>query len=121
MASIDGETEITGERIANNMGRLTNKDADTIAFSGLDLAFIEDGRNTLVTGQDVDLYGVSGQLDFDLTTGDVRQDQVRWLLLDTDGNDMDSAATPFLAPYRYYALNPDPATDGTWVPFPSLP
>ena len=54
----------------------------------------------------------------DLATGDVRQDQVRWLLLDNDGDTMDTAATPVLAPYRYYALTPGEET-GTWVPFPT--
>ena len=119
MATVLPDDEITGERIASGIGRLTDKDATTIAFTGLDLAFIEEARNTLVTGQNIDMHGVSGQLDFDLTTGDVRQDQVRWKLTDIDGDPMDAAATPVLTPFRYYLLNPDPATDGTWIPFPT--
>jgi branched-chain amino acid transport system substrate-binding protein len=118
MSAVPDDEEVTGAAIAANMSLLVDKDVTATPFTGLDLDFIEAIRNELVTGGTVDLHGVSGQLDFDLATGDVRQDQVRWLLLDNDGDTMDTAATPVLAPYRYYALTPDEET-GTWVPFPT--
>ena len=60
----------------------------------------------------MDLQGVSGELDFDLSTGEVRTNIVGWDLAPKSGTE-DIAA---LSQGRVYILNPIPAVDGTWVP-----
>ncbi len=107
-----GNAEITGSRIASGITRLVDKDGADISFGGSDLGFIKTTVDTLAIGTNVDLQGVSGELDFDLSTGEVRTNIVGWDLAPKSGT-ADIAA---LSPARVYVLNPIPAVDGTWVP-----
>lgn len=117
MCTVPAEDPVTGAGVALGMPRLVDADGEFISFSGSDLSFIVDARNALATGDgSVDLQGVSGELQWDVATGDIRADVWGWDVLDPsmppDGS------MPTAAPTRIYLLNPDPATDGTWVDIP---
>ncbi len=110
-ATIPSEDEITGATLAAAMGRLADLGGTMVSFSGSDLSFISAARNALVVeGGSVDLQGVSGELQWNLTTGDVRANVWGWDVVDPtpDGSDPNVAFT------RVYTLNPEPATDGVW-------
>jgi hypothetical protein len=114
IAAIPKDDAITGAAIANNMARLVDKKGTIISFGDVDgtmLTFIETAHSALITNKNVDLKGVSGALDFDLTTGEVRTDVVGWGLVPKDG----MPDVPVLTPKRLYVLNPPPAETGTWV------
>jgi hypothetical protein len=108
--TVPADEEITGAAIAAAMPRLV--DGDTfVSFSGSNLSFISTARNALVVdGGTVDLQGVSGELQWNLTTGDVRADVWGWEIFDMT---MDGS-NPVAAPPRIYCLDPEPATDGSW-------
>jgi branched-chain amino acid transport system substrate-binding protein len=114
--TIAADDPITGAGIAAGMPRLVDAEGDFISFSGSDLSFIMEARNALATDGSVDLQGVSGELQWDVATGDVRADVWRWDILDPsnppDGSD------PNPAPTWIYLLDPIPATDGNWVEIP---
>jgi hypothetical protein len=117
MCTVAAEDAVTGAGIAAGMPLLVAPEGEPISFSGSDLSFIVDARNALATGNgSVDLQGVSGELQWDVATGDVRADVWGWDVLDPsmppDGS------MPTAAPTRIYLLNPAPATDGTWVDIP---
>lgn len=117
MCTVAGDAPVTGAGVAAGMPRLVDAEGEFISFSGSDLSFIADARNTLATGDgSVDLQGVSGELQWDVATGDIRADVWGWDVLDPsmppDGS------MPTAAPTRIYVLNPVPATDGTWADIP---
>jgi ABC-type branched-subunit amino acid transport system substrate-binding protein len=117
MCTVAAEDAVTGAGIAAGMPRLVDAEGEPISFSGKDLSFIVDARNALATGDgSVDLQGVSGELQWDTATGDIRADVWGWDVLDPsmppDGS------MPTAAPTRIYLLNPAPATDGTWADIP---
>lgn len=114
MCTVAAEDPVTGAGIAAGMPRLVDGDGDIISFSGADLSFITDARNALATDGSVDLQGVSGELQWDVTTGDVRANVWRWDILDASGDGTD----PNPAPTWIYLLDPIPATDGNWVVIP---
>lgn len=116
MCTIDADTDITGQAISLAMPALVADDGDFISFSGTDLGFIQDARNVLATGGTVDLQGVSGELQWDLTTGDVRADVWGWDVL--DASMPPDGSMPNSAPTRIYLLDPEPSTEGTWMPIP---
>lgn len=109
--TVPAEDPITGASMAAAMGRLVDPSGTMVAFSGSDLSFVSDARNALVVESgSVDLQGVSGELQWDLATGDIRAGVWGWDILDgtPDGSNPAAAFT------RVYTLNPEPATDGTW-------
>ncbi|HET6582461.1 MAG TPA: hypothetical protein VFG69_03415, partial [Nannocystaceae bacterium] len=111
MCTVPADEEVTGTGIANAMARLTDPDGDFISFSGSDTSFIKNARNALVVeGGSVDLQGVSGELEWNLETGDVRAGVWGWDVCDTTANG--SMPNPLFT--RIYDLDPDPATDGEW-------
>jgi ABC-type branched-subunit amino acid transport system substrate-binding protein len=110
MAAIPEGEAITGTNMAAQMSRLVDADGTFINFSG-GTSFISTAVNALSTGGSVDLQGVSGPLDFDVETGDVRTNLLGWEAAPIGGN----LSTPTLAPQRMYVLDPEPATDGNWV------
>jgi len=117
MAGIPQGEPVTGAAIAKNMARLVDKEGTVVSFGEVDgtkLVFIEKARNALVIGKSVDLKGVSGALDFDLTTGEVRTNVVGWGLVPKEG----MPEVPVLTPKRLYVLNPPPAETGAWVDLP---
>jgi len=114
--TIAAEDPVTGAGIAAGMPRLVDGDGDVISFSGAAVSLKRNARNSLATDGSVDLQGVSGELQWDVTTGDVRADVWRWDILDPseppDGSD------PNPQPTWIYLLDPIPATDGAWVVIP---
>ena len=117
MAAVPKGDPITGAAIAKNMAKLVDKKGEAVSFGdvdGTELVFIEKAHNALVTNGTVDLKGVSGALDFDLTTGEVRTNVVGWGL-EPDEQDPN---VPVLTPKRIYVLGPPPAETGTWMDLP---
>jgi branched-chain amino acid transport system substrate-binding protein len=117
IAAIPQGEPIVGATIAKNMALLVDKKGTPVSFGDVDgttLTFIETAHNALITNKTVDLKGVSGELDFDLTTGEVRTDVVGWGLVPKDG----MPDVPVLTPKRLYVLNPPPAETGTWMDLP---
>ena len=114
MATIPAGETITGARIAEGMARLVDANAAEISFGddAVNLSFIKDARNTLEQGGSVNLKGVSGELDFQLDTGEVRVDLINWHLVERNPGDYTDA---LLDPQRVYLLNPAPAEDGQWI------
>lgn len=111
MCTVPADDPIDGPAIAAAMPRLVDGGGTFVSFSGSDLSFISDARNTLVVdGGSVDLQGVSGELQWDLETGDVRAGVWGWEISDMSGDGSDPTAIP----PRIYCLNPEPATDGAW-------
>jgi hypothetical protein len=114
MCTVGADDPVTGAGIAAGMPGLVDGDGEFISFSGANLSFITDARNALATGGTVDLQGVSGELQWDVATGDVRADVWRWDILDASGD----GSQPNPQPTWIYLLNPIPATDGNWVEIP---
>ncbi len=114
MATIDGQDRVTGAAIADGIARLVDKSGAVISFGDdpVGLSFIRDARNTLEQGGGVDLKGVSGELDFDLSTGEVRVNLINWSLVPKSVDDPSDA---LLAPANVYVLGDEPATSGVWV------
>jgi ABC-type branched-subunit amino acid transport system substrate-binding protein len=114
MAAISKDDPITGAAIAANVSRLVDGMATKVSFNdvdGTELVFIKKAHNALVSGQNVDLKGVSGELDFDLATGEVRTNVVGWGLVPKQ----DMPDVPVLTPLRLYVLDDAPAFTGTWM------
>ena len=110
MATVPEGEAITGARIAEGMARLVDADGTLISFNdGTD--FIRAAVNALSAGSSVDLKGVSGELSFDLETGDVRTNLLGWEA-EPIGGELDK---PTITPRRMYLLDPEPAIDGTWM------
>lgn len=107
--TVPGSQEITGAAIADGMASLEDPRGLPVSFGGVGLQFIQTARNALASGNTVDLQGVSGALDWDPETGEIRADLLGWSLSGTP--DM-----PLLSADRVYVLDPEPATNGTWTP-----
>ncbi len=117
MVTIPQDQAITGPAIAAGMARLVDKSGTAISFNdvdGTELRFISSARNALSVGEGVDLKGVSGELDFDLTTGEVRTNIIGWGLVPRDG----MPDVPVLTPRRLYVLQPPPSEKGAWMDLP---
>ncbi len=111
MCTVAAEDEVTGGAIAEAMPRLADGGGTSISFSGSDISFISDARNVLaVPDGSVDLQGVSGELEWNLETGDVRAGVWGWSICDDSGD----GSMPEALFTRIYDLDPDPATTGTW-------
>jgi ABC-type branched-subunit amino acid transport system substrate-binding protein len=115
MSTVPPEESITGNKIAQGMSKLVDKTAEIVSFGDSD--FISAGRNMLSNGESVDLLGVSGDLDFDLATGDVRSNMIGW------GVKPEMGTTNYqLDLQRLYLLNPCDSmgcpTEGSWQAVP---
>lgn len=113
-AAIPAGEPITGAAIAANIAKLQDPMGTKVSFGdvdGLDLTFIETAHNALVNDTTVDLKGVSGELTFDLVTGEVRTDVIGWGLVPKMGDEN----TPVLTPLQIYVLQDPPSEMGTWM------
>ncbi|WAS98753.1 ABC transporter substrate-binding protein [Nannocystis punicea] len=117
MAGVPEGEPIDGKNVAAAIAKLVDKAGTAVSFGevmGLSLTFIKKARNILVTGGTVDLKGVSGALDFDLATGEVRVNLLGWGI----DADMGMPDVGVLDPKRMYVLAPVPSTEGMWVDLP---
>ncbi len=114
MVAIPENQDITGARIAAAMPRLVDKGAQEVSFGdSVQLQFVTTARDILASGGSVDLKGVSGDLDFDTTTGEVRTNIIGWGLTPVGGDFGD----PLLTAVREFVLEPTPgSTKGQWMP-----
>lgn len=118
MSAIPQGEAVTGAAIAGNVGKLVGGNGPKVSFGdvdGTELLFIKKAHNALVSGGTVDLKGVSGELNFDLTTGEVRTNVIGWGL---EPKDMMNPTVPVLTPLRVYVLDPVPSEVGTWMNLP---
>lgn len=102
----------TGADIAAQMPRLADPAGAGISFGGAGVKFISDAVGVLESGANVDLQGVSGALDFNLETGEVRTNLVNWGLVPRASNPV----APTLTQFQEYELDPPPAAGGSWMP-----
>ena len=108
-SAIERDMPVTGTGLIDGIAHLVDKSGTVVSFGASD--FISTARNALAAGRSVDLKGVSGELDFDLATGDIRSDYIGWGIEKVAGNHV-------LKALRTYILNPAPAQDGTWFDIP---
>jgi ABC-type branched-subunit amino acid transport system substrate-binding protein len=111
MAAIPADDPITGPAIAANIAKLVDPNGTEIDFG--QQGFIDDAVAAL-SATTVDLKGISGPLDFDLETGDVRTNFEGWISVPIGG----VLTNPTIDQVRLYTLNPAPATDGVWSDLP---
>ncbi|MEM7153531.1 MAG: ABC transporter substrate-binding protein [Myxococcota bacterium] len=97
----------TGAEISAAIERLSDPSGTAVSF-GEGLSFITTAQSTLDAGQNINLRGVSGLLEFELDTGDTRRGLI--------GHDVELAGgtSPRLTARRRYDLDPAPAVTGTW-------
>ncbi len=67
----------TGAQLAETLGRLADETAPAVSYSD-GLSYIGAVQQALQAGDNVDLRGVSGELDFDLQSGDTLRDLTGW-------------------------------------------
>jgi ABC-type branched-subunit amino acid transport system substrate-binding protein len=99
MSGVPSGTEITGTAIAEAMAKIVDKEGTQVSYD--DPTFFSTGRNALAGGGTIDYVGVSGELDFDLTTGDVRSDYLQFATYKDAQNQWQ------LIPERAYLLAPN--------------
>lgn len=109
MVTVPAEDEVTGTAIAAGMASLIDAKGTAISFGDPVNVFVQDARNALAGGGTVDLQGVSGALDWDPATGDIRADVLGWNV--GDGTMGEPVA---LDPYCIYALAPGEEF-GQWI------
>lgn len=112
MATLDATEEITGQKIADGVQKLVDVQNGTpIQF--FDTSFFSAGVTALQMGQTIDMTGVSGTLDYDLTNGEVYTPVVGWKIV----KDMNDVYT--IARSREMTFPDAPAlTNATWVEAP---
>jgi ABC-type branched-subunit amino acid transport system substrate-binding protein len=99
--------DATGREIAQAMARIADPAAPEVVF-GETFSFIDTVQRELEAGNNVRLRGVSGPLEFDLGSGDLRRELDGWNVESVSG-------TTRLRARRRYVLDPAPSTQGTWM------
>lgn len=98
MSGIETGQPITGAGIAAAMAKIVDKEGTVVSYENP--TFFAEGRNALAGGATIDYVGVSGDLDFDVTTGDVRADFLQFNTIKNAQN------TWNIIPERTYLLAP---------------
>ena len=112
IATTQAGEPVTGQKIADGVQRLVDK-MDGVPISFFDTSFVSDGVAALQRGDDIDMVGVSGELDYDLTTGEVYTPVVGWRI----AKDMSGVYTIERA--REMLFPDAPAlTNATWMNVP---
>ncbi len=117
MAAIPMGEPITGAAIRDNIAKLQDPMGTKVSFGdvdGLVLTFVQTAHNALVNGNNVDLKGVSGELTFELPTGEPRTDILGWGVIPKMGD----PNVPVLTPLEIYELEPPPSELGMWKDLP---
>ncbi len=76
MSAIPDDQELNGTNIAAQFSRLSDPAAMDITF--FETSYIGTARGRLAAGENVDLIGVSGDLDYDPDTGEVYTAFIHW-------------------------------------------
>jgi hypothetical protein len=104
-----GEAANDGVQIARAVPNLVDPSGAAVPFvDGLD--FIADAVAELEQGNGIDITGVSGPLDFDLVSGEVRSNLIGWDVVPRPGTEV----APSLSAARVYVVDPDQPT-GMWM------
>ena len=113
MSAIPSQEPITGRNIAGKIGRLVDKSAASveIRFFVTD-SYVSKAVSTLSQGGGVDLYGVSGALDYDTTTGSVYTRMIGWEVIPDPVNMFT------LKQVREMKFPNAPMTNGMWTNLP---
>src|SRR5690606_9404729 len=74
MTTVPADQPMTGSAIATGMASLTDAKGLPISFGEPVAVFVQDATNELSGGGAVDLQGVSGALDWDPDSGEIRAD-----------------------------------------------
>lgn len=119
MAGVPDDQIIDGENVTNVLeaGRLQNPDGLQINLEGV--TFPGEARNALRDGDDLDLTGVTGTLDFvvkeDKNQGTVRSDYLGFRVGDANNDEVLE-----IIPTRAYILA-EGEDFGQWAPLPDAP
>jgi len=100
MAAVPDGEEITGTKIAANMARISDKMTDEVSYENS--SFISEAIGKLENGENLDYVGVSGEVDFDLDTGNVISQDFLQLVTVQDQNMVWQ-----LTPNRAFTLAPE--------------
>lgn len=99
----------SGAELAAAMSRLADPAGTQVSF-GDGLSFLGTVQQALAAGEGVWLRGISGELAFELDTGNLRRELTGW-----DVEPVSGTTNPRLRARRHYALDPAPAVTGTWM------
>ncbi|MEM9454438.1 MAG: ABC transporter substrate-binding protein [Myxococcota bacterium] len=93
----------SGSELAEALGRLADESAPAVSYSD-GLSYIGAVQQALQAGESVDFRGVSGELDFDLGSGDTLRDLTGW-----DVEPVSGTTRPILRARRRFDRS-----EGTW-------
>ncbi len=112
MSGVAADEEVTGARIAGNIGRVVSSspDATRVEFF-VTTSYISTATRALREGKDININGVSGPLDYELSTGSVFQRLIGWRVVSNPQGGFT------LEPERMMQFPEAPATTGMWAPF----
>jgi ABC-type branched-subunit amino acid transport system substrate-binding protein len=96
-----------GVAIASSMPRLADPSGTAVPLG--DVTGLVNARELLVAGENIDISGVSGSLDFDLVAGEVTSNYVGWDVLPIS----EGSAQAQLVSRRAYILEDD--VQGSWA------
>lgn len=111
MSTVPTTAQITPTSIAQGIARLIDQDAQEIQFF-VTTNFASEARKALIQGNNVNLRGVSGDLDFDLDTGSIYSRYYGWEIREDPINGF------IIVPKRIYTFSNPPELDGSWVELP---
>lgn len=111
MSTVPSSDLITPTSIAQGISRLIDPEAQEIKFF-VTTNYASEARKALVQGNNVNLTGVSGSLDFDLETGSIYSQYYGWEIASDPVNGF------IIVPQRIYTFSNPPALDGSWVELP---
>ena len=113
MVTVSVEEAVSGAGIADGMASLVDRGGTEVSFGDPPDDFVPTARNTLAAGNTIDLVGMSGDLNWDPGSGEIRTDVLGWHVGDGEAGD-----PVILDPSCQYTLFPEPAEDGIWVSLP---
>ena len=107
MSTVPTIEDITPTSIARGIARLTDQGAEEIGIFEMG-NFVSKARLALTNGDNINLNGISGPLDFDLATGSVYSRYYSWEIVEDEINGFK------ILPKRVYTFSNPPEIDGSW-------
>ncbi|MDX9723224.1 MAG: ABC transporter substrate-binding protein [Myxococcota bacterium] len=99
--------DLRGSALASTLARLNDKAAQATAISFGSAGFVQTACDTLASSRNIDVRGVSGPLDLDPSSAELRGDYLSWVV-------KRQGASYLLSATDRYRLDTAPATDGQW-------
>ena len=115
IATLAPGEEVTGQKVADGIGRLVDVQ-NGVPIEFLDTSFFSAGVTALQAGGTIDMIGVSGQLDYDLSRGEVYTPMIGWRIVKNNDGVYTIARTREMD-----FPNAPEVTGGQWVDVPAGP